>query len=300
MKIYDLTPDVSCLQFTITNAYLAGRPGSPWVLIDAGMPAHAEKIREAATARYGADSRPVAILLTHGHFDHAGSALGLAKAWNVPVYAHRLEAPFLSGRSPYPPKDCTVGGAMAWLGRVFPVKTVDLGNRLRELRDDVVPGMPGWTWFHTPGHTAGHVAFFHPENSILISGDAVITMDLDSAVGMVSQAPRISRPPAPFTYDWAAARRSVELLAGLRPSHIGAGHGQPMSGATVARELAHLAGNFPAPAHGRYAKQPGRTDENGIVFLPPRAPDPVPAIAAGVAIAMLALWAFRRKPDRKS
>ncbi len=299
MKIHELTAEVACLEFTIANAFLAGRPGSPWVLMDAGAPGNAAEIRQAAAQRYGADSKPVAIVLTHGHFDHAGSALDLVRAWNVPVYAHALEAPFLTGKSPYPPKDSTVGGAMAMLARLFPSRTADLGNRLRELRAGVVPGMPGWTWYHTPGHTAGHVSFFHPEESILIAGDAVVTMDLDSPLGMITRAPKISRPPASFTYDWAEAHRSVALLAGLSPLHIGSGHGVPMSGETVAQGIAALAADFPVPAHGRYAQQPARSDANGIVFLPPPVPDPLPMIAAGIGVALVAGWMLSRRSDSR-
>jgi glyoxylase-like metal-dependent hydrolase (beta-lactamase superfamily II) len=295
MKIHELTAEVACLQFTIANVYLAGRPGSPWVLMDAGIPSNAAAIRQAAAERYGPDSRPAAIVLTHGHRDHAGAALELARAWDVPIYAHRLEAPFLTGKSPYPPKDPTVGGAMAMLSRFFPYTTMDLGHRLRELREGLVPGMAGWTWHHTPGHTAGHVAFFHPEESILIAGDAAVTMDLDSAAGLFSQAPRISRPPAAFTYDWDAAAKSVAVLAELTPRHLGAGHGLPLSGEAVAHELAALAADFPAPKSGRYAAQPARTDEHGIAFLPPPVPDPLPVIAAGIGLALLATWTIRRQ-----
>lgn len=48
-----------------------------------------------------------AILLTHGHLDHAGSCPELAEAWNVNVYAHRLELPYLTGKSTHPPLDVT-------------------------------------------------------------------------------------------------------------------------------------------------------------------------------------------------
>src|SRR5689334_22092208 len=110
MQNHELTTDVACVEFTIANVYLAGRPGSSWVLIDAGCPVNAAAIRQAAAERYGPHSRPEAIVLTHGHFDHTGSAPALAEAWDVPVYAHPLETPFLSGKSAYPPKDPTVGG----------------------------------------------------------------------------------------------------------------------------------------------------------------------------------------------
>ena len=56
----------------------------------------------------GAGAPPEAIVLTHGHFDHAGSALQLAEYWDVPIYAHRLEMPYLTGKADYPPPDPTI------------------------------------------------------------------------------------------------------------------------------------------------------------------------------------------------
>ena len=42
---------------------------------------------------YGKGARPATIILTHGHFDHVGALEQLAEHWNVPIYAHSLEAP---------------------------------------------------------------------------------------------------------------------------------------------------------------------------------------------------------------
>ena len=44
-----------------------------WVLIDAGIMGSANFIKEAVEQRFGAKSRPYAILMTHGHFDHVGA-----------------------------------------------------------------------------------------------------------------------------------------------------------------------------------------------------------------------------------
>jgi len=292
MPVEEITPSVARLRTLIANIYLVGSPGGPWVLVDTGTPGNAARIRYEAEQRYGRDTRPTAILLTHGHWDHAGSALALAEYWDVPIYAHRLERPFLSRKSAYPPKDPMAGGAFSFLCRFFPSSTVNLGARLNDLPEGgEVPGVAGWRWHFTPGHAPGHVAFFHRDESVLLAGDACITMDLDSAMGIVAQEPRISRPPASFTYDWDQAHRSVELLADLRPTAIGAGHGEPMFGWAVAVGLADLARDFPRPRRGRYAFEPARADETGVTFVPPPVPDPAPKIAAAVGLAAIALGA---------
>ena len=291
MALEEMTPGVARLRTAIANVYLVGLSGGPWVVVDTGTPGNGTRIREAAELRFGRGARPEAIVLTHGHRDHSGSALELAEYWDVPIYAHRLERPYLTGKSAYPPKDPMAGGAFSFMSRVFPSTPPDLGARLEDLPEGgEIPGLVGWRWHFTPGHAPGHVAYYQRYESILLAGDACVTMDLDSAIGMVTQEPRISRPPAPFTYDWEQALRSVELLAELRPMVIGAGHGEPMSGSEVAAGLADLARNFPRP-RGRYATEPARTDETGVIFVPPPAPDPIPKIAAAVGLAAVALAA---------
>jgi glyoxylase-like metal-dependent hydrolase (beta-lactamase superfamily II) len=293
MPVEEMTPGVARLRTLIANIYLVGSPGGPWVLVDTGTPGNAVRIRDAAEERFGRETRPEAILLTHGHWDHAGSALVLAEYWDVDIYAHRLERPFLTGKSAYPPKDPMAGGAFSFLSRFFPAATVNVGQRLRDLPEGgEVPGLVGWRWHFTPGHAPGHVCYFQRYESVLLAGDACITMDLDSAMGIVAQEPEICRPPAPFTYDWDQAHRSVELLADLRPATIGAGHGEPMSGPAVAAGLADLARDFPRPRRGRYASQPARADETGVTFVPPPAPDPAPKIALAVGLAAVAIGAL--------
>ncbi|MDQ6698569.1 MAG: MBL fold metallo-hydrolase, partial [Acidobacteriota bacterium] len=106
MALMEIATGVARLPVSIANVYFVGEPGS-WTLVDAGTPDRAKQIKAAAESRFGPGAKPTAIILTHGHFDHAGSARDLAGMWNVPVYAHPLEFPFLKGRSAYPPKDPT-------------------------------------------------------------------------------------------------------------------------------------------------------------------------------------------------
>src|SRR5438309_9953366 len=161
-----IAADGGSLPVSFSNVYFIGRPGGKWVLIDAGLPGWTAEIFSAAEARFGAGSRPEAIVLTHGRIDHAGSALALAEMWDVSIYAHRLEIPFLIGRSPYPPPDPTVGGALAFLSRFFPRLSRDLGVSLRQLRTFRVLGDPNWVWFFTPGHSPGHVSLFRDSDRV--------------------------------------------------------------------------------------------------------------------------------------
>jgi hypothetical protein len=89
------------------------------------------------------------------------------------------------------------------------------------------------------------VAFFRRRDAALLAGDAVTTMNLDSFFDTVARRKQVCRPPVPATSNWENARRSVELLASLRPSLIAAGHGVPMRDA--ADELSRLAENFLSP-----------------------------------------------------
>jgi len=156
-NLIEVVPDLACLPLSLVNLYFVGLSGAEdrtWALVDAGLGYAKQKIARAAAVRFGRRSRPVAIVLTHGHFDHVGALPALAEEWDVPVYAHELELPYLTGRSSYPPPDPAVGGGMmSFLSRLYPRGPIDLGDRVRALPSDgSVPGMQGWRWIHTPGH----------------------------------------------------------------------------------------------------------------------------------------------------
>ena len=248
-------------------------------------------------------------MLTHGHFDHAGNAWQLAEEWDVPVYAHRLELPYLTGRSDYPPPDPTVGGCIAQLSRVLPHAGRDLGRHIRMLPVDAgeaagagdsgpLPGLPGWRWLFTPGHSPGHVVFGRETDRALIAGDAIATFDMDSYVSMVTKKQELAPAGAPFICDWGLAARSAAVLAELEPQVLACGHGIPMAGGSLPGDLQRFASHFPVPASGRYVSQPARTDERGVDWLPPKPFDLAPyVVAAGAAGFALSL---ALKPPRRA
>jgi glyoxylase-like metal-dependent hydrolase (beta-lactamase superfamily II) len=284
----------------MANLYII-REGASWVLIDAGLRGHHERIASAAREFVETENPPAAIVLTHGHFDHVGSLEALLETWNVPVFAHDLEHPYLNGMSPYPPPDPLAGGgSMAWLSRVYPRGPVDISSRLLQLADGgSLPGLTEWRWIHTPGHTGGHISLFRERDRTLIAGDALITTKQESMIAVATQRKEIHGPPSYFTQDWIAAARSVRALADLEPEALLTGHGDPMYGAAMRQELRDLATHFEdyeVPRFGRYAKSPAVTDTRGIVMLPP---DPLPGVLAAAAVAGVAVWAASRTIRRQ-
>ena len=292
----EIADGVMHVRTLMVNLYLVRASGS-WVLVDAGLHGYENTIRAAAREFTGSDAPPAAIVLTHGHFDHVGSLEALLDAWLVPVYAHRLERPYLTGQSPYPPPDPLVGrGSMSLLSRLYPRGPIDVSHRLELLPDDgSIPFAPEWRWIHTPGHCAGHVSLYRERDRTLIAGDAVVTTRQESAIAVATQRREIHGPPAYFTQDWRAAGESVGRLAALEPEVLATGHGEPLAGADMRQGLRGLAAKFDeleVPAFGRYAQEPAVTNQHGIVRLPP---DPLPKVLVAGALAAAVLTVVRRR-----
>ncbi len=280
----EIAPGVAWLPTSFVNAYFVGDPGGAWTLVDTGLPGFGNKVRAEAWRRF--NRKPNAIILTHGHFDHAGNALMLANEWQVPIYCHRLELPYLTGRSPYPPPDPTVGGFLAQASRMMPSRGCDLTPWIRELpANGAINELPDWRWVPTPGHSPGHISLFRENDHVLLAGDALATVDMDSYAGALTNQQKLWRAGTPFICDWAAAEESVLKLAELKPKIIACGHGTPMDVLYLPQRLHYFASEFPIPAHGRYVGEAAKTNERGVVRLPARPFDLMPWIAAISAIA---------------
>jgi Zn-dependent hydrolases, including glyoxylases len=305
-----VAPEVSYLHDKFVNVIFVGAPGAPdreWTLVDAGLPGSADKIKRAAAELFGPDSRPAAIILPPGHVDHVGAIHTLIRDWDVPVYAHEMELPYLTGRSAYPPPDPLVGGGvMPVLSMLFPRGPFNLGSRVHELpTDGSVPSMPGWRWIPTPGHAPGHVSLVRDIDRTLIAGDAFVTTKQESLIAAVTERPELHGPPMYFTPDWGLARESVRHLADYAPTAVITGHGPPMRGTALQTGLRQLASQFDTrarPAHGRYRDRPAITDANGVVDVPPPQVSGRTLLLTGVAVgATIGLViALRRRSDGRA
>jgi len=249
-------PDVWNLRILFVNVIFIGKEGTPdWVLVDAGLKGFGDSIRGAANKLF--TGPPKAIILTHGHFDHVGALHDLLETWPVPVFAHPLEMPHLTGIEDYPEPDPTVGGGlMAASSPLYSNKAIDLGDKAQEIQPGgVVPGLPDWRWIHTPGHSNGHISLFREHDRTMITGDAFISVKQESALDVIRQKKEIHGPPTYFTPDWMSAWESVKRLAALKPLIAVTGHGQPLSGEELTGPLDDLAyrfGELSIPDKGKY------------------------------------------------
>jgi len=253
----EVLPDLYSHTIQIVNIILIGHPNSKeFVLVDAGMPYSAKKIISVIENRFGVSSRPKAIILTHGHFDHVGAVIDLVKHWGIPVYAHELELPFLTGESSYPDPDSSVeGGLVSKMSSIFPTDPINLGNHVQQLPSDgSVPYLSGFRWIHTPGHSPGHVSLFRDEDKVLIAGDAFVTVKQEYLYKVLTQEQEISGPPRYLTTDWSAALESVKKLEALKPSVAITGHGLPMTGKLLTASLQKLVQEFESIAVPDYGK----------------------------------------------
>lgn len=143
--------------------------GDDVVVLDTGLPGDGARIRRKVEQLGAAPADVRAILLTHGHLDHAGGAADLTAWCGAPVYAHPLEQAHLDGVFPYTGV-ARVCGALEAVGRaVLRYQPVKIDVPIAE--GDVLPLWGGLRVVHLPGHTLGHCGFFSAKHDLLFTGD---------------------------------------------------------------------------------------------------------------------------------
>ena len=159
------------------------------VLIDTGMPGMAREI-DRLVKEAGIPETLQAILLSHQDIDHIGGLPGFLTAVPVgakpfDVYAHAGDRDAIDGKAPMikfsPERASALLGALPDAVRI-PFEDVFLRperqNVTRLLEDgETLPYGGGLTVIHTPGHTPGHVSFYHRPSKTLIAADAMVVQD---------------------------------------------------------------------------------------------------------------------------
>lgn len=151
------------LTVQIANVYFIENPSAPGeiILVDAGMPQSAEMITEEMKRRFGDGYQLKAVMLTHGHFDHVGAIEEPLEMWDVPVYIHEQELPYVTGKADYPPaRPDAKKGLVAKLSPLFPRHAIRIPSVQTLPSDGTVPFLEEWKWVHTPGIRPAIFLFF--------------------------------------------------------------------------------------------------------------------------------------------
>ena len=220
----------------LVNWYLIEEDGE-LTLVDAGWPRSWSRIERAVSELGRSPGDVRAVVLTHGHPDHLGAAEKARQACDAPVMAYRDEVPRVRGEArgsspfalvpgllPHLWRPSSLGFVLHATGEGFMtptwVKEVEPFDADGENLD--VPGRP--RPLRTPGHTEGHVSFLLAEQGILISGDAIVTLDVPTR----AEGPRLL--PDTLNGDPAQARASLATLEQVDAGTLLPGHGEPWTG----------------------------------------------------------------------
>lgn len=241
----NLAPGVHLIDHAHVNCYLI-EDDDGLTVVDAGLPGVWAELGRSIREIGRRPEDVKALLLTHAHFDHVGVARRLVDRLAVPVYAHRAERGLAAypyryahenPRLAYPlkhPRALLILGPMLAAGALM-VKGVEVTQELADQTTVPVPGRPQVVL--SPGHTFGHCALHLPDRDVLLSGDALVT--LDPYTGRTG--PRIVAGAA--TADSAQALRSLDALAATGARVVLPGHGRPwLGGAAAAVEEARRQG----------------------------------------------------------
>ena len=140
-----------------TNAYILSNDDGTCLIFDPGS--ESGKLN-AYIKENGL--KPLAVLLTHAHFDHIGAVDNVRKKWNIPVYVHKNEAEWLT--------DPSLIGSALLTGQMI---TAEKAEHLIEEEGDLKIGSFTLRMLFTPGHSPGSVSYYAEEENLIVSGDVL-------------------------------------------------------------------------------------------------------------------------------
>lgn len=229
------------------HAYLAGLADGRWMLVDGGLGTEdAWMALQAGVVSAAGGWDAVAVhVVTHMHMDHVGLAARVKAATGARVLMGRLDAERMAHAAANPGEEAEYradlfrrcGAPAEWIGAVQQghataralAPPVEVDATLDGTEGDV-PGAEGWRYVWTPGHTAGHVSLFRPDDRVLVAADAVLPR--------ITPTLGVNRQREDPVGDYVDA---LDRLAALSPALILPGHGDPLHGPARIAELREAA-----------------------------------------------------------
>ncbi len=218
--------------------------GDEVTLVDTGYPGDRNALFDSLAQLGRSPADVAAVLLTHAHPDHLGSAEHLRTTAGSPVWAHEAEAGHARGEWIEQVSVLTLlrqlwrRDVLAWVIDMLRLD-VTRAERVGEVhtftdRPLDVPGRP--VPIPTPGHTRGHAALHFPERGVLHVGDLLMTAH--PASGHVGPQPAMPFFDADHEQSLASLDRIAPLAAEVvTTGHGPAFHGKPAEAVRLAREL---------------------------------------------------------------
>ena len=181
--------------------------GEEVVALDTGMGTSATKIQKWFAHTGRRPDQLKAILLTHGHLDHAGCAMKLKRWSGAPIFLHHADWPIAAGSFPYRGSS-RVCGMLESLGRpLFRYHRPHVDFSFENGQE--LPFWGGLKVVHLPGHTLGHVGFYSESKQVLFIGDCIL-----------SRGDRCFFPLPIFNVDSQLNKKSVTRTAELNAEFV--------------------------------------------------------------------------------
>ncbi|MFK0001703.1 MBL fold metallo-hydrolase [Paenarthrobacter sp. NPDC090520] len=227
MTITEPAPGIHFVEGPASN-WIIVRDASGFIMIDGGYPADRDAVLDSIRQLGLEPAEAKAMLLTHGHVDHTGSAAYFSRTFGTPILCSPEELAHVQGKEKH---QVTIGQVLAriwrpkvfrWMVHVIKAKALQaepatLAEAWTEQKLANLPGRP--EAIAAPGHTPGNVALLLPGAGAIAVGDT-----------FVSGHPLSSKPGPQmlqrmFHSDPEAALEATRRLGDLQATLILPGHG---------------------------------------------------------------------------
>ncbi|MCP1413143.1 MBL fold metallo-hydrolase [Paenarthrobacter sp. A20] len=231
MNISEQAPGVFFVEGPASN-WLIVRDDSGFILIDGGYPADRDLVLESVRGLGLDPAAAKAMLITHGHVDHTGSAAYFSRTFSTPILCSPEELAHVQGKEKH---QVTFGQVLvrAWRPKVFhwmlhvinaKALQAEPATRAEAWTQEKLQGLPGKPEaILLPGHTPGNVALLLPTAQAIAVGDSFVSGHPISPMSGPQMLHRM------YHSDPAAALGATHRLDDVDASVVLPGHGPALN-----------------------------------------------------------------------